>query len=106
MTNADVDKLVAGYQAGRSLPELGDEFGVHHRTVAAHLEQRGVKRRVNIRKLSDDDMRQAVRHYEAGDSLAIVAKMLGVNAETVRRAFVRAGINIRPRCGVTSRHIE
>jgi hypothetical protein len=44
---------VAGYQAGRSLADLAEAIGVHHRTVAAHLDQRGVQRRANLRKMSE-----------------------------------------------------
>ena len=58
-----MDELVAGYRAGRSLPDLAKDFGVHRRTVAAHLEQRGVQRRVNSRKMSER------RHQRRGASL-------------------------------------
>jgi len=48
----EVDTVVALYQAGQSLRELAAELGIHHRTVAAHLDQRGVPRRVNRRKMT------------------------------------------------------
>ena len=99
LTNADVDRLMTGYRAGRSLPDLADAFGVHRRTVAVHLEQRGVKRRVNLRKMSQRDIREASRRYRAGDSLATVGRTRGVDAATVRRELVRAGVKIRPRPG-------
>lgn len=99
MTDDEVDQLVAGYEAGQSLPELANNCGIHHRTVAAHLEQRGVPRRANLRKLSETDVADAARRYTAGDSLAAVSKHHGVNAETVRRALIRAGVAIRPRFG-------
>ena len=95
LTDADVDELVTGYQAGRSLPDLAEDFGVHRRTVAAHLEQRGVQRRVNRRKMTEDDIREAACRYLAGDSLATVGDALGVHAATVRRELVRAGVDIR-----------
>src|SRR5207244_6784078 len=43
------------------------------RTVAAHLEARGVPRRVNRCKMTDDDLNEAARRYNEGDSLAKVA---------------------------------
>jgi hypothetical protein len=99
LTEADVDDLVAGYRAGRSLPRLAEDFRVHRRTVAAHLEKRGVKRRVNARRMSEDNVTNAARRYSAGDSLATIGKAEGVNAETVRQALLRAGVHIRPRGG-------
>ena len=92
-----MDELEAGYQADRALPDLAHDFGVHRRTVAAHLEQRGAHRRVNRRKMSEDDIADASRRYRAGDSLAAIGKTLDVHAATVRRGLVRAGVIIRPR---------
>jgi hypothetical protein len=53
LRGTDVDQLVTGYRAGRSLPDLADAFGVHRRTVAAHLERRGVQRRESLRKVTE-----------------------------------------------------
>jgi hypothetical protein len=91
--------LVAAYRAGRSLRDLAAEFGVHRRTVAALLESRGVPRRVNLRKLTADDVTDASHRYRAGDSLATIGDVCGVDAETVRRELVRAGVAIRRRRG-------
>jgi hypothetical protein len=99
LTDADVDRLVTGYQAGRSLPDLADDFGVHRRTVAARLERRGIHRRANPRKMNEDDITDASHRYLAGDSLATVGRAAGVNATTVRRVLVRAGIAIHRRRG-------
>jgi hypothetical protein len=101
LTDVDVDELVTGYRAGRSLPDLADDFGVHRRTVATHLEQRGVRRRLNLRKMSEGDIADAGRRYRAGDSLATVGRTHGVDPATVRRELVRAGVEIRPRRGDT-----
>ena len=70
MNTTDIAKLVAGYVAGRSLSDLAKEFCIHHRTVAAHLEQCGVQRRINARKFTNDDVEEAARRYRARDSLA------------------------------------
>jgi hypothetical protein len=96
----EIEDLVAGYRAGRSLADLAAALGVHRRTVAAHLEQRGVQRRVNVRKLRDADIGEASRRYRAGDSLATVGKAHGVHPTTVRRELMRAGVIIRPRRGL------
>ena len=95
LTDADVDRLVAGYQAGHTLGDLADKFGVHCRTVARHLEQRGIKRRANRHKLSEADVADASLRHQAGDSLAAIAETLDVHAATLRRELVRAGIDAK-----------
>lgn len=61
----EIDKLVADYQAGRSLADLASEFDIHRRTVAMHLERRGVARRATLRKMSHTDIEEATRRYRA-----------------------------------------
>lgn len=97
----EIDELVRNYQQGRTLAELASEHGLHQRTVAAQLEARGVERRVNRRKMSDDDVSLAANRYQPGDSLATVALAFGLDAKTVWRELRRAGIAIRPRRGWT-----
>jgi sulfur carrier protein ThiS len=101
LSEVEIDKLVCEYQAGRTLADLAAELGLHRRTVAAHLEARGVQRRVNRRKMTDDNLSEAARRYRAGDSLAKVASIFNIDAATVRRELQRAGVSIRPRRGWT-----
>ena len=91
--------IVAGYDSGRSLNDLAREFGVHHRTVADHLERLGIARRVNLPKLSAADVKRAASQYRSGESLATVGKALSVDASTVQRALKCAGVPIRLRPG-------
>lgn len=93
---SDIGDLVAGYQAGRFLRDLAAEFGIHHHTVAAHLERHGITRRLNIAKLGSDDVTETATRYRAGASLATVAAHFGVDVATVRRALHRSGEPIRP----------
>jgi lambda repressor-like predicted transcriptional regulator len=88
----EVDELVEKYNDGQSLHQLGDKFGVHGRTVAAHLERRGVPRRVTSRKLNSTDIEDAARRYQSGTSLATIASAFHVHPETVRRALQREGL--------------
>ena len=99
LDEVEIDELACSYRAGRTLADLAAELGVHQRTVAAHLDSRGVERRVNRRKMSDDDVRRAALRYRDGNSLAAIALTLNVDAATVRREFHRAGVTIRPRPG-------
>ena len=99
LRGSEVDELAARYEAGSSLRAIAEAFGVHHRTVAAHLEQLGVPRRLNRRKMNAQDIIGASRRYEPGDSLATVAIADGVGPATVRREVHRADVAIRPRRG-------
>jgi hypothetical protein len=51
-------------------------------TVAAHLEQGGVQRRMNARRFTNDDVNEAVRRYRDGETLATVGIAFNVDAAT------------------------
>jgi DNA-binding CsgD family transcriptional regulator len=99
LTRSEIEEVVSGYRSGRSLADLAREFGIHHRTVADHLEWLGIARRVNLPKMSPADVYRAAARYRAGGSLATVGEALNVDASTVQRALRRAGVTIRPRPG-------
>jgi hypothetical protein len=42
LSPVEIDQLVADYQAGLCLTELGERFGLHRQTAKAHLERSGV----------------------------------------------------------------
>jgi Helix-turn-helix domain len=95
----DVERLVASYRDGGTVPELAVQFGIHRTTVLEHLKRAGVPRRPHVRKLSDQDVAVAAEHYRAGESLATVGRRFGVDAMTVAREFQRAGVETRARRG-------
>jgi DNA-binding CsgD family transcriptional regulator len=92
-------ELVTSYASGTTVPQLASEYQIHRTTVMRHLEQQGIPRRPNVRKLSDAQVEEAGRMYVSGLSTANVGKHFGVNAETVRTHLRRAGVQIRPRRG-------
>jgi hypothetical protein len=51
LTHDELDIVIAAYQDGLTLNDLGSAFGADRRTLANRLEQRGVSRRA--RRLSD-----------------------------------------------------
>jgi DNA-binding transcriptional ArsR family regulator len=76
-----VKELIVGYQAGATVYQLGDRFGIERRTVSQHLHRHGVPMR--RRGLSPGQIDEAVQLYEAGWSLARIGGKLGVDPTTV-----------------------
>lgn len=101
LNEREIDELVAEYQAGRTLAAIAADLGIHQRTVAAHLDGRGVNRRSNHPKLDEKQVHEAARRCRSGDSLATIGMALEVDATTVRRVLRRAGIALRSRRGWT-----
>jgi hypothetical protein len=76
-----IQELIAGYQSGSTVYELGDRFGIERRTVSNILHRHGVPMR--RRGLSPDQVDDAIHLYNLGWSLARVGEHLGVNHTTV-----------------------
>ncbi len=94
-----IDELVRDYVAGSSIDSLAERLHVHRTTIISHLDRRGIKRRRNVRKMTDRSVRQAAKRYASGESLKVVAIRFDVDARTLAREFKRAGIEIRTRRG-------
>ena len=94
-----IDELVRDYVAGSSIDSHAERLPVHRTTIISHLDRRGIKRRRNVRKMTDRSVRQAAKRYASGESLKVVAIRFDVDARTLAREFKRAGIEIRTRRG-------
>ncbi|MEU0470702.1 hypothetical protein ABZ215_42475 [Amycolatopsis sp. NPDC006131] len=88
-----IEQLIAGYQAGATVYELGDRFGIERRTVSNILHRHGVPMR--RRGLSPDQVDDAIYLYKLGWSLARVGDHLGVNHTTVLTKLRERGIPTR-----------
>ena len=80
-----------------NLNELATAFGADRRTLANLLENRGVQRRT--RRLTDEQIHDAITRYGEGWSLARIAEHLGVYPQSVRYRPQQAGVQLRPRSG-------
>jgi DNA-directed RNA polymerase specialized sigma24 family protein len=83
LSAAAVDALVEGYLAGRTVYELGSEFGINRRTVSEHLHRRGVPMR--RRGLTTAQADEAVSLRGQGWSLAGIGARFDVAPGTVLR---------------------
>ena len=99
LTPSEITQLAQDYAAGSTVNQLAASYCVHRTTVLGHLEQQGVDRRRTHRVLTNDDVARAAALYSGGQSLKATGSLFGVDAETIRREFKKAGVAIRPRRG-------
>jgi transposase-like protein len=88
-----VQQLIACYQSGATVYELGDRFGIERRTVSNILQRHGVPMR--RRGLSPDQVDDAIHLYSLGWSLARVGQHMGVDHTTVLNRLRERGIPTR-----------
>ena len=93
----EIQDLAAAYEAGESMKELAERFGISRWTVADHLKRSGTPTR--HQKMNETRVAKCIELYAAGLSLVSVGEELGVDGATVRRALLGAGIAPRPRLG-------
>jgi len=88
-----VEQLIADYQSGATVYELGDRFGVERRTVSSILHRHGEPMR--RRGLSPDQVDDTIHLYNLGWPLARVGDHLDVNHATVLNKLRERGIPTR-----------
>ncbi|GAA3958312.1 hypothetical protein GCM10022231_17280 [Gordonia caeni] len=93
LSPAQVDELVASYESGATLVQLGERFSIHRRTAAAHLARRSVP--IRRRGLDECHLAEAIELYAGGLTLVEVGLRFGVSQQAVRRALVAGGAEIR-----------
>jgi DNA invertase Pin-like site-specific DNA recombinase len=91
--NEQVQKLIAEYQAGATVYQLGERFGISRQTVGKILKRQGVTMR--MQGLTPEQIEEAVRLYEGGWSLARIGTKLKVDAGTVHARLRERGVRMR-----------
>ncbi len=66
LSPADIDDLIAAYQAGGSINTLAVEFGIHRTTVTGHLDRHGVPRHLEQTEWDAEILTEAAELYAAG----------------------------------------
>jgi hypothetical protein len=85
-----VAQLIADYQSGATVYQLGDRFGIERRTVSNILRRHGVPMR--RRSLTSEQVDEAIHLYRLGWSLARVGDHLGVYHTTVLNKLRERGV--------------
>lgn len=91
--------LTEGYQAGATVYELGDQFGISRQTVGKLLKRHGVTMR--RQGLTPEQIDEAERLYEAGWSLARLGEQMSVDPTTVLNRLRARGVRTRDSHGRT-----
>jgi lambda repressor-like predicted transcriptional regulator len=79
------------------MKELAVLYDVHRTTIAQSLHKLAVPLR--RQGVTGSSLAEAMRLYEEGWSLAKIGRKYGCSHATVRTAFIRAGVKLRPRRG-------
>ena len=90
------DLIAQRYLDGETTVELAAEFGVTDVTIGNVLRRRGVRAMRNVHSLPEV-VAQMVVLYDEGLSLKKVAERVQVGITGVRKALLRAGVELRPR---------
>lgn len=93
----ELDDLVGGYQAGKTVFQLADQFGIDRRTVGRHLRKRGID--TTPPGLQLEDLPVAADLYRSGWSLARIGDKYGIASTTVRVHLLKVGVVMRKRRG-------
>jgi hypothetical protein len=76
------------------MQDIADRFGVTRQAIRGVLRRRGVPAR-RTGKLTDDQRREVVARFEAGEKRAALAAVYGVTVPSLRGLITRRGIDVR-----------
>ena len=92
LSPAELEALIAEYEAGARVCELAKVYDLHRTTVAKHVARAGKTRPV----MTQEQIDEAVVLYRDGWTLHSIGQRLGVADQTIRRALVERAVTIRP----------
>lgn len=96
LSPAEIDELVAAYEAGTPIAHLSARFGMHRQTVRFHLKRRGVPLRSDTPALTTAQIDEATKLYATGLSTSKIGGQFGISASTVQKALRARGVRLRP----------
>ena len=76
--------MVAGYDSGSTIYELGALYGIHRNTVSQILDRHGVQLRYH--QTTNVDLKKAAELHASGLNLTEVAAAMGIGRTTLVRA--------------------
>jgi lambda repressor-like predicted transcriptional regulator len=91
LTTDDYAKIAMAYEAGASMPEVAQRYGLHKATVSEILQRLGVESR-DRRFFTAVQTEIVCQQYMAGASLGQLATLYGCYPTTIMRTLERAGV--------------
>jgi len=92
-TKREITEIVANYESGIGTYELARTYACHRTTIAKLLNRNAVKRRSH--NIAPDRLSDAAARYAEGQSLAQIAKGIGISPTTVLKHLRSMGVSIR-----------
>lgn len=94
ITQQDRDKAVALFRDGAYVKDIAASLRITRASTRKILYDAGLS--APPRRMSEPEIREAVRRYESGDSLVRLSERFGYSPGTIRTKLVRAGVEMRP----------
>ena len=92
LSPAELEALIADYEAGGRAGELAKVYRLHRTTVARHVARAGKTRPI----MTEAQISEAVRLYRDGWTLNSLGRRLGGADQTIRRVLVGRAVTLRP----------
>jgi hypothetical protein len=95
ITHVDPREVIAAYRSGKTLAQVGEEFGVSAYWVHCQLRKHKIPRRPKGTLVSPESTAMTARVVElrrAGLSYEQIAFVVNTGSTNVRRRLVRAGV--------------
>lgn len=96
----DINEMVAAYEAGGTLKEIGQQYSVsseavRQRLLAAGVETRSISRAKEIKRAQRDA--EIIQLYRSGETIPQIAERFGIGPGAIKQRLVNAGVTIRPK---------
>ncbi|GAB3701494.1 hypothetical protein GCM10027592_29680 [Spirosoma flavus] len=94
VNNQDIEQMRALYDKGIKVYEIAQTLNLSDATVGNYLQKYHPNYK-GIFALSPDEIQQAIKDYESGESSELIAKNLRVSASSICKTLKRHGVKIR-----------
>lgn len=85
--------MVSEYELGIRVKDMAAKYGISRETISRRLRRQAIgPRKVG---LDNQQIKEAPRLYEQGNSLATIGERMGVSAQTVRSRLIAVGVKMR-----------
>lgn len=93
LSKTDQEKLVKAYEGEATIRELAEEYATSKLVIKNTLRANSVL--IKLTQPTDQGIKEMIRLYESGLSLARTGERVGFDAVTVRNYLVKSGVRTR-----------